>query len=97
MTIECQEEELRQREICDFTLYVITPKMTGVYSIAELIDDCHRKGPRTIFCFLEEDEGLGFKEGPIRSLTSVGKMVARIGGLWFENLDEVANFLNSES
>jgi len=31
-TPECQDEEIRQREECDFCLYVITPKMTGVYS-----------------------------------------------------------------
>ena len=35
-TEECYKEELRQREICDYCLYVITPKMTGVYSIAEV-------------------------------------------------------------
>ena len=32
-TPECQEEEIRQRETCDFCLYVITPSMKGVYSI----------------------------------------------------------------
>lgn len=35
-TEECMAEERKQREICDYCLYTITPKMTGVYSIAEV-------------------------------------------------------------
>ena len=35
-TPECQEEEIKQRKTCNFVLYCITPKMTGVYSIAEV-------------------------------------------------------------
>ena len=31
---EAYRRELQEREICDFCLYTITPKMTGVYSIA---------------------------------------------------------------
>lgn len=42
-TEECYKEELRQREICDYCLYVITPRMTGVYSIAEVIDDSNKQ------------------------------------------------------
>ena len=38
-TPECQDEEIRQRELCDYCLYTITPKMTDVYSIAEVVDD----------------------------------------------------------
>ena len=29
-TEECMAEEIRQRESCDYCLYVITPRMTGV-------------------------------------------------------------------
>lgn len=38
-TEECYQEELFQRNICDHCLYVITPLMTGTYSIAEAVDD----------------------------------------------------------
>ncbi|HFD2033409.1 TPA: nucleoside 2-deoxyribosyltransferase domain-containing protein [Clostridium perfringens] len=58
-TEECMAEERRQREICDFCLYVITPSMKGVYSIAEVIDDSNKRPERTVFCVLE-------KEIPIR-------------------------------
>ena len=54
-TEECYQEELRQREICDYCLYVITPRMTGVYSIAEVVDDSNKRPEKTIFCLLEYD------------------------------------------
>lgn len=43
-TEDCYKEELRQRKLCDFCLYVITSDMTGVYSVAEVIDDSMRRG-----------------------------------------------------
>lgn len=54
-TEECYQEELRQREICDYCLYVITPRMTGVYSIAEAIDDSNKRPNKTLFCVLKSD------------------------------------------
>lgn len=96
------KEELRQREICDFCLYTITPKMLGCYSVAEAVDDSNKRPEKTIFCLLETDcivKGydtcLAFSEGQMRSLDRVGKMVERNGGKYFKSLDEVANFLNN--
>lgn len=54
-TEECYQEELRQREICDYCLYVITPRMTGVYSIAEVVDDSNKRPDKTILCVLRKD------------------------------------------
>lgn len=92
-TEECYQEELRQREICDFLLYVITPKMTGVYSISELTDDSNKRPDRTIFCFLENDDW-SFTKGQIKSLNAVGKLITSNGAKWCLSLDEVANYLN---
>lgn len=52
---ECYQEELKQREICDYCLYVITPRMTGVYSIAEVVDDSNKRPNKTILCVLKSD------------------------------------------
>ena len=49
-TPECQQEEIRQREICDIVLHVITPKMKGAYAIAEAVDDSNKRPDRTAFC-----------------------------------------------
>ena len=54
-TEECMIEERRQRETCDYCLYVITPSMSGVYSIAEVIDDSNKRPGKTIFCILNSE------------------------------------------
>ena len=38
-TPECQAEEERQKLFCPLRLYVITPEMKGVFSIAEAMND----------------------------------------------------------
>ena len=101
-TEECYREELKQREICDYCLYVITPRMTGTYSIAEAVDDSNKRPNKTIFCFLSEDETypidkgtIYFKEHQIKSLNQVGRMVKNNGGKHFSSLEDVAEYLNN--
>ena len=110
-TEECYQEELRQREICDYCLYVITPRMTGVYSIAEVVDDSNKRPEKTIFCLLEYDlsdykmkieDGKKvrryvemFDASQLKSLDKVGVMVEKNGGKYFRTLSEVAEFLNN--
>lgn len=92
---ECYQEELKQRKICDYVLYVITPKMTGVYSIAEVVDDSNKQPKKTIFCYLDEDDNKKFDKGQKKSLDAVGKMVESNGGFWYNSLNQVAKFLNN--
>lgn len=108
-TEECYQEELRQREICDYCLYVITPRMTGVYSIAEVVDDSNKRPEKTIFCLLTIDknpalnyttdintpEHIFFSNAQLKSLDKVGLMVEKNGGKYFDTLKDVAEFLNS--
>lgn len=93
-TPECQAEEIRQRELCDFCLYTITPLMTGVYSIAEMVDDSNKRPERTVFCVLAKDGELEFTPGQLRSLQAVAAMVERNGGRTFDSLEECADALN---
>ena len=93
-TPACMAKEIKQREKCDFCLYVITPKMTGVYSIAEVVDDSNKRPEKTVFCVLETDGKLKFDKGQMKSLDNVAAMVSRNGGNVFKSLDEVAEFLN---
>ncbi len=94
-TPECMAEEIKQREICDYCLYTITPKMTGVYSIAEVIDDSNKKPEKTLFCLLDEDGGKTFTESQQHSLQQVLEMVKRNGGKTFRDLKSVAQYLNA--
>lgn len=93
-TPDCMAEEIRQRELCDYCLYVITPAMTGVYSIAEVVDDSNKRPSQIIFCIWDVD---GFDKGQLRSLIAVGAMVERNGGQYFTTLSSVAHYLNNEA
>ena len=94
-TPECMAEELRQREECDVCLYVITPKMTGVYSIAEVIDDSNKWPSRTVFVRLRDDGDEHFTDGQWKSLGAVAQMVERNGGTAFDSLKSAALHINA--
>jgi hypothetical protein len=91
------EKELHERENCDFCLYVITPKMLGFYSIAEVADDSNKRPEKTIYCILEKDGRKTFKGHQKKSLDAVGKLIAKNGGKWVSSLDELVEYLNSFS
>jgi hypothetical protein len=103
-TEECMAEERNQREICDYCLYVITPSMQGVYSIAEVIDDSNKRPEQTIFCVLDCEipidkyhyphDKISFSIAEMKSLNQVGNMVIRNGGKYFNSLEQVAEYLN---
>ena len=89
-TENCMVEELYQRGICDFCLYVITSEMTGVYSIAEVVDDSNKRPEKTLFCVL----GHGFPDGQKKSLSSVVGVVRKNGAKIFHSLEDIAEYLN---
>lgn len=92
---EARIRELNERENCDYCLYVITPKMTGFYAVAEVVDDSNKRPDKTVYCVIDNDEGDVFVPHQIKSLLAVGKLVKRNGGHWLQNLNEVAEFLNT--
>lgn len=94
-TDEAYQRELHERKSSDFCLYVITPKMTGFYSIAEVVDDSNKRPERTIYCMMDNDDDAKFTPHQIKSLKAVGKMVEKNGAKWFKTLDEVVEFLNN--
>ena len=59
---EAYQRELFERNNCDFVLYVITPKMMGVYPIAEAVDDSNKRPEKTIYCVLRKDDGKMFND-----------------------------------
>jgi hypothetical protein len=92
---EAYKQELLERETCKYCLYVITPNMTGVYSIVEVIDDSNKRPEKTLFCILDTDINGEFNVIQMKSLLAVQKMVVNNGGKYFNSLKEIANFLNS--
>lgn len=95
-TPECQDEEIKQREICDFCLYTITPRMTGVYSIGEVVDDSNKRPEKTILCIIEKDGEIESDKFQLKSLHSISKMVTINGGKSFNNIESVVDYLLKE-
>ncbi len=92
---EAYQKELHEREHCEYCLYVLTPMMKGVYSVAEVVDDSNKRPKKTLFCFLTRDGDKEFDPVQIKSMNAVTKMVIANGAKHFENLDEVISFLNT--
>jgi hypothetical protein len=94
-TEECQVEEYKQKEICDIHLYVITQKMTGVFSIAEAVDSANRVDKFTVF--VVDPDGFGISE--LKSLEAVKDLINKRNGTGIvtSNMQEVADLLNSIS
>lgn len=95
-TEEGYQRELIEREICDYCLYVITPKLVGTYSIAELIDESNKRPEKTLFCYLKTDEDKEFTKEQCISLDKIAIMVQKNGGKYFDKLDDIIDYLNRE-
>ena len=92
---DAQANELREREECTFCLYGITPKMTGVYSIAEIVDDSNKRPEKTILVVMRDDGKDRFTESQWKSLEATSKMVRHNGGMAFDNLKEAVTYMEA--
>ena len=88
-TPECQEEEYRQKEICDVHLYLITKKMKGVFSVAEAVASCQFKDKQVVFGFADFDGE--FDTAERKSLDAVGCLIARLGGIYMLDLEDISD------
>ena len=79
----------------DFCLYVLTPEMTGIYSIFEVADDSNKRPLKTIFCVLPERDGKTFSIGIQKNFLKIKKDLIKNGARVCESLEEVATFLNN--
>lgn len=91
---EAQKKEIEKRKTCDFVLYVLTPKMMGVYSVAEVVDDSNKRPKKTILCVLNKDEDTSFNTHQIKSMEMLKQMVKENGAQVFETLSDISKFLN---
>lgn len=87
-----ENEEKEKNELCTDLLYVITSEMTGVYSIAEVVDSSNKRPNDTILCIIPD----GFDESQLKSLTAVSVLVCKNGAKVFSNLISVATLLSDK-
>jgi len=89
--------EIEQRAKCSHLLYVITPLMTGVYAIAEAVQDSCKRPDQTIFCVINDDNDKTFDESQLRSLKAVADLIEANGSKVFTSLDDVIDYLNEQA
>lgn len=91
---EIRLREVYEREHDDLILYTITSGIKGVYSIAEVVDDSNKRPEKVIFCNLYR------KEDDVRmhhSLQAVENLIKANGVKTFNNLEDVAAYINSKA
>jgi len=90
-SIEIENEEKYSK--CDCLLFVITSAMTGVYSIAEMVEGCFLEDKMLVYNIIPDN----FNEGQLRSLKAVEKILIKNGALGFigNDLKRLANILNN--
>ncbi len=94
-TPECQQNEINEKtHKWNIHLYVITNKMTCVYSIAEAVDSVHNKKVTTIIHVIPD----GFVESQIGSLSAVVELVKSRGGVGFidDDIAITADYINTQ-
>ena len=94
-TPSCMKREIEERKNCDYVLYTITPKMTGIYSIAEAVDDSNKKSKQTIVCLLAQDDGKTFNEFQMKSLLQFMNMCKNNGAFVCYTLDDVVSHIKT--
>lgn len=93
-TKECREIEDFHRNNDDICLYVITPEGTGFYSFVEVTDDSNKRPKQTVLCVLESANGVSFEGHTRKCALKTMKLVAENGVPTFDNLDDLATYLN---
>ena len=95
-TPECQKIEEQEKRICEDHLDVITPKMKGVFSIAEAVNDSMQLHDRCIFCVTKEDDDRDWTKEELKSLNATSDLIKNNGGIILSSLDEVVEYINNE-
>lgn len=94
-TPECQAEEDLHRQTDDICLYVITPEGEGFYSFVEVTDDSNKRPESTVLCLLTEANGQQFEGHMLKCALKTAKLVAKNGVFVTDNLDQLAQYLNT--
>ena len=93
-TPECQANEMTEKEhLCNIHFYCITKEMTGVFSIAEVMDSVHNRRVRTILHVVPG----GIESRQMKSLSAVIDLVNLRGGIAYadNDLNRSARILNN--
>lgn len=95
---EARRKEEEFKATSDYNLYVIDATMSGVFSIAEVVDDSNKKPKKTIFCVNKEPVNPPlnkvFTKGQLISLQATQNMIENNGAYVCDTLEECAELIN---
>lgn len=90
-----RQQEVHEKKECGTSLYVLTPYLSGIFSVAEVVEDCISRRPgRTVLCVLRQHQGKGFEDHMARSIDALIDLVKKHGCLITEDLQSTASVLN---
>ena len=92
---EAQREEEYHKTHDEYIVFCITPKMTGFFSIVEMIHSMHVRPHTTFVCFLNEDDGSKFTIPQMKSIDATVKLLERFQVKTFTSLEDMADSMNS--
>ena len=95
-TPQCIELENFVKLHAKYHIYVLTPKMTGVYSIAEMIDSVHDTSKKTYFYIKETDidensNDISWDPKMMNSLNAVSNMILMHGGHKASSMEDLVS------
>lgn len=93
---DAYRKEIYERQHCDYCMYLITPRLEGYYSLAEVVDDSNKRPEKTVFCYIAYDDGYSFNEMQLKSLKQLGQLVKNNGAKWYHTVGELVEFLNRQ-
>ena len=92
---ERQQEEIEERELCEYTLYVITSDFKGIYSFCEATADSIKKPDgKCIVAFIDYKDYCKTKKHFLKSINAFIKLCKSNGAVICESIDEIADYLN---
>ncbi len=92
-----QIEEDKHKKEDDLCLFVITPETDGFYSFVEAADYSNKYPNKTLFCVLYEANNKEFNEHEKKSILKTIEIIKANDAKIFNNLDEVAKYINNYS
>lgn len=100
-TEECRLIEEKEKKICDYHLYVINGFMTGVYSIAEIVDDAHTMDKSKLVVVFYYDSFVSKKKRHtnkklVHSLMATEKLLNKLGVNVYYQVSDAICYINSK-
>ena len=97
-TQECIDLENFVKNHATYHVYVLTPRLVGYYSIAEMVESVHMKDKKVFFYIQEDDiddagNTINWSLGPRNSLTVIANLLKSHGASEADNLKDLVNMI----